>query len=118
MVVTDAGRQVPAAAESVEAVVLAAEASVRGVRSVLRAATEFRAGSSPLVVFTEVVPDSGVSATEAVTFAEKAGLRALPLRHDAHLATGSTLDISRLAPPVALDVARIAAAVVEEAVTR
>lgn len=111
VVLTDGGTTVPEA-DQVEATLLVAECSLRGVRAVLRAAAEVP-GPAPLVVFTDHGGATGVTGADAVGFAERAGLSAYLLRHDTHLVTAAVIDPERLAPGTALDLATIGAATIE-----
>ncbi len=111
VVLTDGGTTVPEAGQ-VEATLLVAECSLRGVRAVLRAAAEVP-GPAPLVVFTDHGGATGVTGADAVGFAERAGLSAYLLRHDTHLVTAAVIDPERLAPGTALNLATIGAATIE-----
>lgn len=116
--VTDGGQQFAPVDDQIECAVLVADSSIRGVRAILRALQDPVRIRRPLVVFTQVSPSSGLSGAAAVKLVEPAGVPAFALEHDEHLATGGTVDISRLGPKAALGLSLIAAAVVDEVVGR
>lgn len=113
---TDAGLALPTQADQADVIVVAAAASLRGLRTARGAVAELLAGGWDawriVLVLTELDPQSGIGATEAAeALAGTAPTRA-PVGHDRHLAGAAGIVPGHVGEPGERDLAEVAAAVV------